>query len=266
MRRFLLAWLLAFASSAASAFDHQHTPWTRLLASHVVTSPDGRASRVRYAAFATDRPALQAYLATLSAVTPTEYQGWTRPQRLAFLINAYNAFTIELVLTRYPRLDSIRDLGSLFRSPWRIAFVPLLGDVRSLDDIEHGLIRAPGTFDDPRIHGAVNCASIGCPMLAPEAYVADRLDAQLDDAMARFLADRSRNRFDPGRGRLEVSRIFAWYRDDFERGARGLHRLQDLFARHADRLADREADRRRLREGQAPIEFLDYDWRLNDAG
>ena len=265
MRQVIFALLLTLASSFAMAFDHTHAAWTRLLQQHVVLAPDEHASQLRYAALARERDALEAYLASLSAVTPAEYQGWRREQRLAFLINAYNAFTVELILTRYPRLESIKDLGSLLSSPWKKSFVPLLGKTRSLDEIEHGLIRERGVFDEPRIHVAVNCASIGCPLLAPEAFVAEPLDAQLELAMRRFLADRSRNRFDPAAGRLRVSKIFDWYGEDFTLGHQGIGSLKQLFARHAELLADAPADRERLRAGDYRLDFLDYDWRLNDA-
>lgn len=122
----------------------------------------------------------------------------------------------------------------------------------------------PGAFNEPRIHVAVVCASIGCPMLRPEAWRADRLSSQLDDAMARFLADRSRNRFDGGNGKLYVSRIFDWYGKDFEAGHQGFDTLQSLFARYANSLTDTPAEREKIRRGQYRLEFLDYDWRLND--
>ena len=157
--RFLAAAALLLAAQAALAFDHAHPAWDALLRAHVALAPDGRSSRVDYAALQGRRAALKAYLAELSAVAPAEYRGWTREQRLSFLINAYNAFTVELVLTRYPDLQSIKDLGSLFQSPWKKEFFTLLGEPRSLDAVEHGLVRAPGAFDDPRIHFALNCAS-----------------------------------------------------------------------------------------------------------
>lgn len=214
-------------AAPAQAFDHAHPAWNGLLQKNVVLVSGGNASQVRYAAFARERAALTSYLAALSAVTPGEFEGWSKTRRLAFLINAYNAFTVELILTRYPDLKSINDLGSAFSNPWRREFVPLLGSTRSLDDIEHGMIR--GVFDDPRIHAAVNCASVGCPMLRNEAFVAEKLDAQLDDSLARFLADASRNRYDAARGVLQVSRIFDWYRGDFEKGHQGIASLPALF-------------------------------------
>jgi hypothetical protein len=107
----------------------------------------------------------------------------------------------------------------------------------TLDEIEHDTLRARGRYDDPRIHFAVNCASVGCPMLREEAFVAERLDTQLDEQAARFMADRSRNRY--AAGKLEVSRIFDWYGKDFALGHKGVASLQDFMARHADLLADK---------------------------
>lgn len=255
----------AAAQSGAAGFDHRHAAWTMLLEQQVVMAPGGNASALRYAAMQAQRPALKAYLEGLSAVSPVTYGAWSRPQQLAFLINAYNAFTVELILTRYPDLKSIKDLGTLLQNPWKKRFFRLLGQERSLDEIEHEMIRAPGVFDDPRIHVAVVCASIGCPMLRNEAFLAERLDAQLDDAMRRFLSDRSRNRFDPATRVLSVSKIFDWYRKDFERGHKGYDSLQTLFARHAEVLAATAPARDDLRAGRWTLVFLDYDWALNDA-
>jgi Protein of unknown function, DUF547 len=260
-----LATLLPKPARAAAPFDHGHAAWDQLLRQHVAVAADGTSSAVRYAALQRERAALRAYLDTLTAVTPEAYAAWSKPQQLAFLINAYNAWTVELILTRYPDLRSIKDLGSFIESPWKKKFFRLLGEQRHLDDVEHGLIRAPGVFDDPRIHVAVVCASIGCPMLRNEAFVAGRLDAQLDDAMRRFLSDHTRNRFEPTSGRLAVSKIFDWYRKDFEQGHRGIDSLTTLFARYADRLADGAAAQAELRAGRYKLAFLDYDWSLNDA-
>lgn len=260
VRRLLAAWLLAWSAAvpgAASAFDHTHAAWSRLLGDHVAWNAAGTATAVDYAGFGRDRAALARYLQGLSAVTPAQYRGWTGDQRQAFLINAYNAATVELVLTRYPRLDSIRELGGLFGSPWKRQVLPLLGQQRSLDGIEHGLLRGAREYADPRIHFAVNCASIGCPALRPEAYVAARLDAQLDDQTRRFLRDRTRNRHDPGARTLHVSKLFDWYAADFDRHSGGVRRF---LSRYRDELGVDAA-------GAAPapprIAFTAYDWRLN---
>lgn len=256
---------LALPWAAAQAFDHQHAAWGALLARHVVPLRGGQASQLRYAGFAADRAALVAYLGTLAAVPRAGFDGFTKPQRQAFLINAYNAATVELVLTRYPNLPSIKDLGGLLSSPWKPQWIALLGGKVSLDDIEHGMLRRRGAYDDPRVHFALNCASVGCPMLREEAFTAERLDVQLDQQAARFMADRTRNRWNAQRSRLELSKIFDWYGEDFRLGHRGIGSLQAFAASHAERLADVPAERERIRAGQAEIVFLDYDWALNDA-
>ncbi len=253
------------AQTTPSGFDHRHAAWDALLQRHVVVAPGGNASTLRYAALQAQRGELKAYLDSLSAVAPATYGAWSRPQQLAFLINAYNAFTVELILTRYPDLKSIKDLGNLLQSPWKKKFFRLLVQERSLDEVEHEMIRAPGVFDDPRIHVAVVCASIGCPMLRNAAFVAERLDAQLDDALRRFLSDRSRNRFDAGTGTLAVSKIFDWYRKDFEQGHQGIDSLQTLFSRHADVLGPTPQAQAEIRAGRYKLAYLDYDWALNDA-
>ena len=246
-------------------FDHSHAAWTALLRKHVRLLRGGQASQVAYAGFAADRAALRTYLDTLSAVTPAAFAGWARAERQAFLINAYNAWTVELILTRYPDLKSIKDLGSLLASPWKPRWIALLGEKVSLDDIEHAMLRKRGDYDDPRVHFAVNCASIGCPAMREEAFVAQRLDAQMDEQALRFMADRTRNRFNAQRGRLELSKIFDWYGEDFRLGHRGIASLEGFAARFADQLADAAPDRARIRAGAVTISFTDYDWALNDA-
>ena len=247
-----------------AGFDHAHAAWTALLRKHVRLVRGGQATQVAYAGFAADRAALKAYLDSLSAVSPSTFAGWDKAERQAFLINAYNAFTIELILTRYPELKSIKDLGSLLSSPWKPKWIAMLGGKLSLDDIEHAMLRKRGDYDDPRVHFAVNCASIGCPALREEAFVAARLDAQMDEQTLRFMSDRMRNRFNEQRGRLELSKIFDWYGEDFRLGHRGIDSLPAFAARYADQLADAPADRQRIRARGLDIGFTDYDWGLND--
>lgn len=250
-----LVMLSLFWANLALAFDHG--AWDVLLQRHVVEARGGVASEVDYAGMARERVALKGYLDALARVRQADFNRWDKAERLAFLINAYNAWTVELVLTAWPGLDSIKDLGSLFRSPWKKSFIPLLGATRSLDDIEHGLIRAPGAYHEPRIHFAVNCASVGCPALRAEAYRAGSLDAQLADAARRFLSDRTRNRVEGGT--LRVSSLFKWYGEDF--AARG--GVAGFLAAQGDALGLTAAQRDRLGAGRMDIGFLDYDWRLN---
>jgi hypothetical protein len=263
---------LLIGSAYAQGFDHEHQAWTALLKKHVVLVDGGNASHVRYAGFQQDRAALKGYLGALSKVTPTEFDGWSKAQRIAFLINAYNAYTVEKILTRYPDIRSIWDFGKVIGNPFRDRFFTLLGREGSLDWIEHETLRKPGAYDEPRVHYAVNCASIGCPMLREEAYVGARLDAQLEEQARRFLSDRSRNRYQPESRRLEVSRIFDWFQEDWTSGYRGfegkgapVRTREQYFARYAELLADRPEHRKAIADGNAPVRFLDYDWRLNDA-
>jgi hypothetical protein len=264
-------WILGVAATVAASglraqsFDQGHAAWTTLLRKHVTPLRGGQASQVSYAGFMADRLALQVYRDRLSAVSEASFKAFGKPQQMAFLINAYNAFTVELILTKYPGLVSIKDLGSVFSSPWKPKWIPLLGGQVSLDDIEHGMLRERGRFDDPRVHFAVNCASIGCPPLREEAFVAERLDAQIDAQALRFMSDRTRNRFAAVPGRLEVSKIFEWYGDDFSLGHRGIASLPAFMARYADSLADAQVDRERVRGQREEIGFLPYDWKLNDA-
>lgn len=273
-KRFILLLLCAGLSLAASAqsFDHTHGAWTVLLKKHVVLIHGGKSSQVRYAGFAQDRAALKSYLDTLSRVSMQEFTGWTKPQQMAFLINAYNAFTVEKILTRHPGIKSIWDFGKIFGNPFRDRFFRLLDRDFSLDMIEHDTLRKPGAYDEPRVHFAVNCASVGCPMLREEAYVAVRLEAQLEEQTRRFLADRSRNRHNPQSNALEVSEIFKWFSADWTSGYRGfdgkgeaMQSLAQFFAKYADLLADAPAQRQLITAGKAVIRHLDYDWTLNDA-
>ena len=250
--RLILVFLLCMPL-AGLAFEH--APWDSLVKKHVSVLEGGKASRVRYAGMAQDRPALKAYLGSLSSVGESEFEGWPRAEQLAFLINAYNAFTVEKILTRYPDIRSIRDFGRIFGNPFKDEFFRLLGAPRSLDWIEHEVLRK--RYREPRIHYAVNCAALGCPMLREEAYVGGRLEAQLEEQARRFLSDRSRNRV--REQRLEVSRIFDWFGEDFEPRAQ-------YFARYAALLADDPKERAALAAAALPLRFLEYDWSLNDAG
>ena len=264
MARLLLAFAL-LASLPALALDHSHKAWDDLLKRHVRYAPGGNASRVDYAGFARERAQLNAVLGEYQKVTRAEFDAWTKPQQQAFLMNAYNAFTVEKILKRYPDIKSIRDYGTVFGNPWKDKFFTLFGEPSSLDFIEHETLRKEGAYDDPRVHVSVVCASIGCPMLRNDAFVADRLDAQMEDGMRRFLSDRARNRYNAETRKLEVSKIFDWYGKDFEKGHKGYSSVKATLARYADLLADRTEDRAAIREQKVEVAFLDYDWGLNDA-
>ena len=257
--RCLLSLLLGLALAApAAAAGLDNRLWNELLSRHVRVLEGGHASQVDYAGMAAEREQLRAYLDKVAAVRPAAFARWSEDEQLAMLINAYNAATVELVLGGDPALESIKDLGSLLRSPWKQPALQLLGKTRSLDELEHELIRGEQGYHQPRTHFALNCASIGCPALRAEAYNGAQLQAQLADAEQRFLTDRSRNRL-TGES-LEVSSIFDWYQDDFEQNGQTLARY---FASQADALGLDDAQRQQLLDGEIDIEFLDYDWHLN---
>lgn len=271
MKSIIATWMVACigvfgaANPARAQFDQSHGALTAILKKHVVLVEGGKTSQVRYGELQKDRSQLKAYLDGVTKVTEPEFKGWTKPQQLAFLINAYNGWTLELILTRYPDLKSIRDFGYLpFNNIWKKKWFSLLGKEYFLDGIEHEMIRATGVYDDPRIHFAVNCAAIGCPMLREEAYVAGRLDEQLDEQTTRFLSDRSRNRVNKD-GVIEASKIFDWYKVDFNKGLRGIKSSEAFFGRFAMLLTDNPEHQKLVQEGKASIKYLDYDWTLNLA-
>lgn len=272
-RRIAAGSLALFAASVsfyASAEEGLHSTFDNLLGKYVTPISNGASTQVNYDGFKKERNTLNEYLARLSKVEQSTFDSWGKDTQLAFLINAYNAYTIELILTEYPDIDSIRDLGSFFSSPWKKEIAPLLGETRTLDEIEHELIRGTNqttkSFNEPRIHFAVNCASVGCPALREEAYTADKLDSQLEAQTKRFLADTSRNKMSDNT--LYLSKIFDWYREDFE-GKNGEWRdtstLNEFILLYKDAMQLTEAQVTALKNDTADIEYLSYDWALNAA-
>ncbi len=237
----ILGLLLGIFAPYAGAEGFDHAPLNALLAAHV--KGDG----VDYEGLASHRAELDAYLEPARHFNP---ESLSRNESMAFWINMYNAWTLKLILTQYPDIDSIKELGSLFSSPWKKRFVKIGGKILTLDEIENDILRA--RFKDPRIHFAINCASRSCPPLRPEAYQAQRLDAQLDGATQAFINKESNTRFMGNR--LVVSSIFKWYRADFD------HEIAAYIKKYA---------RGSLKEkfeivGDSPtISFMPYDWSLN---
>jgi hypothetical protein len=204
---------------------------------------------VDYAGFKKEEARLDAYLDMLAGVDP---DALPRDDRFAFYVNAYNAWTIKLILTGYPGVKSIKDLGSFFKSPWKKKFVRLGGDVVTLDHIEHDILRPQ--FKDPRVHMAVNCASKGCPPLWHEPFSGSRLDDQLNAAVSNFINNPGFNRLEGGT--LYVSRIFKWFNDDFDDDVIG------FVAQYATGELKRAINARR---SSLDVEYLDYDWSLNGS-
>jgi hypothetical protein len=264
----LLLILTAGSPASAQSYDHSNASFTTLLKKHVVVLDGGRSSQVKYAELLKDRGALKAYLDSVASIREAEFEAWTKPQRLAFLVNTYNAATLELILQNYP-VKSIKDIGSVFDNRWKRKFIKLFGREVSLDGIEHEMLRKPGAYNEVRVHYAVNCASIGCPALREEAFAADRLEKQLEEQAVRFLSDRTRNRL--ANSVLETSMIFKWFIEDWERGYTGfdgktpaIKSREQYFARYAKNLADSVTDQTKIAEAMVSITHLDYDWSIND--
>jgi hypothetical protein len=240
---------------AGSAARIDHAPWDGLLKAYVKPSADG-INRVAYARFkAAGHAPLKAYLAALQAADPTTLD---RNEQFAYWANLYNAKTIDIVLDKYP-VKSIKDislggglLAAVTGGPWKAKVVKVKGEELSLDDIEHGILRA--IFKDPRVHYSVNCASIGCPNLPGEAFTGARLEAQLD-AGARAYVNHPRGLTAAG-GRVKASSIYNWFQADFGGSAQG---VLDHARKYAEPALKRQLD------GITAIAEFDYDWRLNDA-
>lgn len=243
-------------AQAVQTFDHSHVLWDKLLQQYVVDA--GSSSTVKYAQWKQDTAALNKYLQQLSAVSKEELSAWNSQQRLAFLINAYNAFTVKLVLDHYP-VKSIKDIGSFFRSSWKIKFFQLLQQDRHLDDIEHTLIRGDANFSEPRIHFALVCASIGCPKLHNRAFTTERLESMLESGAKAFLQDASRNRYNANQNELQLSSIFKWYGEDFIKTHGSVEKFVAAYVSQDPNISSQ------IQSGQISIEFLDYDWALNES-
>ncbi|WP_339720603.1 DUF547 domain-containing protein [uncultured Paraglaciecola sp.] len=254
-------------SSQVQAFDHQHQNFTQVLSEVVKLSLNKKQTRVDYGQLFKQPEQLNQYLAQLSAVKQSEYQLWKSDEQLSFLINAYNGFTLQLIVQNYPKFqsgkaESIKDLGSFFSSPWKQSFFTLLDKKRNLDAIEHDMIRK--WFERPRIHAALVCAAVSCPPLRQEAFVADKLEQQLDAQMSQFLSDDQRNTVKVSENQVYLSSIFKWYGEDFEKGQQGFTSLKDLIKAYQGDLADYPQQLSWLQKQNYSIRYLDYDWRLND--
>lgn len=249
----LLLFFLNFNRVSAQGFDHDYQKWGKTLNNFVVTV--GSSTRFDYSDLKSNSKDFLEILESFSRVQKKEFHSWSSDQRLAFLINAYNIFTIKLIIDNYP-VATIKKIGGLFTNPWKIQFISLLEEKISLDEIEHTLIRKQ--FKEPRIHFAVNCASISCPALNETPFKPQSLDAQLEAAALRFLNDSKQNYFDPKANTLWLSSIFKWYGSDFtENGIT----LEALSLKHMTLTAEQKAT---IKPGDTKIKYLDYDWNLNE--
>ncbi|MDZ7579347.1 MAG: DUF547 domain-containing protein [Deltaproteobacteria bacterium] len=244
----------------AAEFDRTYAGYEALLKRYVA---DGR---VDYKALKTDTTALDLYLDSAAGVAEAHFNAWTEPERLAFLINLYNAATLKLIIDHYP-VKSIKDIGSFFKGPWDQPVVRLFGKTITLDNLEHDIIRKD--YSEPRIHLALVCAAKGCPPLRSEAYTAEKLDAQLDDQSRRFLESPAGLRIDRGGKVVYFSSIFKWYGKDFvdrflpASGFSGLDKTERAVANFSSGYLS-AADGDYLKSGGYSVKYLDYDWSLNE--
>lgn len=220
-----------------------HDMWTTLLKKYV--SIDGK---VDYKGFKQDKALFEMYLNLLSEHRP-DPDKWTKEEQIAYWINAYNAFTIKLIIDHYP-LESIKDITKvnipLVSSPWTIKFFKIGGEDFDLDKIEHKILRKD--FNEPRIHFAVNCASVSCPKLRNEAYSAEKLDEQLDSQAKHFLNESGKNEL--SKNELKLSKIFKWFTGDFTQD----QTLIEFLNRYSEVEISEDAK----------IDYLEYSWELNE--
>lgn len=242
----------AFKAGSSTAVDH--SAWDKLLKTYVVAGADG-INRVDYARFKSEgHAALKRYVAALEK---TDVSGLDRPEQFAFWANLYNAKTVDVVLDKYP-VKSIKDIslgGGLLTlvtgGPWKAKIMKVGGEPLSLDDIEHEILRP--LFKDPRVHYAVNCASLGCPNLGTMAFTGAGLGDQLD-AAARAFANHRRG-IEVIDGKVKASSIYNWFQKDFGGTDQGV-------LEHVRSFATAE-----LKAGLAGINSIssyDYDWSIND--
>ncbi len=217
-----------------------HMEWTYLLSKHVSLN-----GSVDYRGLAKNKAHLVAYLNTLSNNPPAE--DWSKNEKIAYWINAYNAFTVKLIVDHYP-LKSIKEISDglpMINSPWDIKFFKIGGVDFDLNTIEHEILRKQ--FDEPRIHFAINCASFSCPKLRHEAYFPKYLEYQLNDQAQSFINNEDKNQISSSE--LKLSGIFNWFRGDFTR-----HESLYSFLKRYNSDVNEEND----------IAYLDYNWGLNE--
>ncbi len=230
--------LVLVLASRVFAFDHSHAQFQSVLDKYV---KDGR---VNYAGLLNDRTELDAYVASIGEISFEQYRAFTKSEKLALMINLYNAAAIQFVLDHWP-IESIQDVGGLFSSPWNMKFVKLFGREASLGMIEHDILRAD--FKEPRIHFAIVGASLGGPILRSDVYVDTKLTQQLAEQERAFLTGRPKdNRLE--NGVLYISPMFKWYKEDFDDNE-GVRTLFQIY------FPDVKVDTR--------IEYTEYDWGLN---
>lgn len=238
----IAAWSLCMAvATPALAAEPDATHYATLLEKYVKNGV------VDYNGFKSEEKELDRYLGILEK---TDTGKLDRNEKFAFYVNAYNAWTIKLILTGYPGVKSIKDLGNILKSPWKKKICRIDGKTITLDDIEHNILRP--VFKDPRVHFAIVCASKSCPPLKSEPFRANGLDTQLDDAAKGFINNPENNRLEGTT--LYASRIFDWFAGDFDKDIVG------FFLKYAQ--GDLKTALGENRD-KIKVRFLEYDWSLN---
>ncbi|MDJ0574467.1 MAG: DUF547 domain-containing protein [Xenococcaceae cyanobacterium MO_234.B1] len=216
---------------------------------------------VNYEALQANRAKLDKFNQALGLVTPSVYNSWSEAEKLAFLINAYNSFTLQSIIDQNPLKKSIRDIPGV----WRRRKFEIAGESKTLDNIEHDILRKE--FNEPRIHAALVCAAISCPPLRNEPYLPETIDSQLDDQVRKFIAGSYGLKIERSRGRVYLSSIFKWFGKDWLPS----YRIEDKFTGNSKQKAVlnfisqylNESDREYLEKGKYKVSYLDYDWSLN---
>ncbi len=257
------------AASSAGPNGFSYEPYAAALANHV----DNR-GMVNYRSLKADSGDLDAFAASLARVRPEQFESWTEPQKVAFWINAYNALTLEAIVRNYPIQSSlVRSLvypkNSIRQIPgvWDELRFAVVGREMTLDEIEHATLRAK--FNEPRIHVALVCAAMSCPPLRRAPYTGEQLDRQLDEQARIFLGGPHGLRINRNEGKVYLSSVFKWFAEDFVK----TYATSEKFAGKSDteravlNFVSRyvsEADRDFLVSGRYQIEYLGYDWSLNE--
>ncbi|MEM1124813.1 MAG: DUF547 domain-containing protein, partial [Bacteroidota bacterium] len=233
-----------------------HALFDSLLQKHV--SEDGF---VNYKGFIRDSVQMNEYLTLLKNNHPNK-KNWSKDEQLAYWINAYNAFTVKLIMNHYP-VESIKDIKSgigFINSVWDIKFFKIEGQEYDLNNIEHSIIRKQ--FNEPRIHFAVNCASYSCPRLRNEAYTAKNLEIQLDDQARTFFNDERKNKI-VSEDQIVLSSLLKWYSTDFTQkgifsrlfgGSGRSKKLIGFVNPYVETTINEEAE----------VTFMEYSWALNE--
>lgn len=216
---------------------------------------------VDYAELQANRQQLDNFVASFATVDPTDYETWTESEQIAYWINAYNAITLQSIINQDPIRASIKDIFGV----WRITTHAVLDQSKTLDDIEHNVLRT--NYNEPRIHAALVCAALSCPQLRTEPFQGDVLDAQLEDQSQQFINSPQGLQIDRENNRVMLSAIFDWFGQDWiptygvEEGFAGNESQRAVLNFISNYVSPEDAAY--LREGNYDIGYLNYDWALN---